>query len=137
VDSLSANEFRVEINGQTVTGVFSVAGLCPFSIKVDDTGKPIGLNTPPLVLTKMVQQDPTLPFNAWVREAVQARGTILPTREITVVALDEGVETRRWVYRNAWVREVTFSDFDTALDYLVEEKITLHYQQVEEIWPQG
>jgi phage tail-like protein len=136
VDSLTANEFRLEINGQVVSGVFSVHGLCAFSLKVDEAGKPVGINYPPLVITKMVQQDPSLPFNAWVREAVQARGTVLPTREIAIVALDEGAETRRWVYRNAWIAEVNFSDFDTASEYLVEEKITLRHNGVEEIWPQ-
>ncbi len=135
VDSLTSNEFKLEINGQTVTGVFAVTGLCSFSLKVDEGGKPIGINYPPLVVTKMVQQDPRLPFNAWVREAVQARGTVLPTREISVVAMDEGIETRRWVYHQAWISEVTFSDFDTALEFLIEEKITLRYSSVEEIWP--
>lgn len=136
VDSLTANEFRVEINGQTMTGVFSVHGLTSFSLKLDENGRPVGVNYPPLVITKMVQQDSSLPFNAWVREAVQARGTVLPTREISVVAMDEGNETRRWVYHQAWISEVTFSDFDTALEYLVEEKIVIRHGGVEEIWPQ-
>lgn len=135
VDSLSANEFRVEINGKAVSGIFAVGGLCPFSLKLDDNGKPIGFSYPPLVVTKMVQQDSRLPFNQWVREAIQARGTVLPTREIAIVAMDEGVETRRWVYRNAWISEIKFSDFDTALEYLVEEKITIQHGGVEEIWP--
>jgi hypothetical protein len=135
VDSLTANEFRVEINGQTVTGIFSVSGIVPFSIKVDETGKPVGINSPPLTITKMVQQDPNLPFNAWVREAVQARGSVLPTREIAIVALDEGVETRRWVYHNAWICEVLFSDFDTASEFLVEEKVVIRHGGVEELWP--
>ena len=135
VDSLSANEFHIEINGQVVTGVFAVSGLTPFSLQVDDNGKPVGIKYPPLVITKMVQQDPTLPFNAWVREAVQARGSVLPTREIAVVAMDEGLETRRWIYGNAWISEVSFSDFDTALEYLVEEKITIRHGGVEERWP--
>jgi hypothetical protein len=137
VDSLSANEFHIEINGQIVTGVFAVNGLTPFCLQVDEAGKPVGIKYPPLIITKMVQQDPTLPFNAWVREAVQARGSVLPTREIAVVAMDEGTETRRWVYGNAWISEVSFSDFDTALEYLVEEKITIRHGGVEEIWPNG
>lgn len=137
VDSLSANEFHIEINGQIVTGVFAVSGLTSFELTVDDTGKPTGIKNPPLTVTKMVQQDPGLPFNAWVREAVSARGSVLPTREISVVAMDEGVETRRWVFKNAWVSGVQFSDFDTALDYLVEEKVTIRYTEVEERWPTG
>jgi phage tail-like protein len=137
VDSLSANEFHIEINGQIVTGVFAVSGLTSFSLQVDDAGKPVGIKYPPLTITKMVQQDPILPFNAWVREAVQSRGSVLPTREIVVVAMDEGAETRRWVYSNAWISEVTFSDFDTALEYLVEEKITIRHGGVEERWPNG
>ena len=135
VDSLSANEFHIEINGQIVTGVFAVSGVTPFKLHVDDNGKPVGVKYPPLVITKMVQQNPGLPFNSWVREAVQARGTVLPTREISVVAMDEGTETRRWIYHNAWISEVTFSDFDTALEYLVEEKITIQHGGVEEVWP--
>lgn len=135
VDSLTSNEFHVEINGQIVTGVFAVHGLTSFKLEVDETGKPVAVKRAPLVITKMVQQDANLPFNAWVREAVQAQGKVLPTREISVVAMDEGVETRRWVFHNAWISDVQFSDFDTALDYLVEEKITIQHGGVEEIWP--
>ena len=135
VDSLSANEFHLLINGQVATGIFAVSGLSSFSLKLDDNNKPVGFKFPPLVVTKMVQQDPNLPFNQWVREAIQARGTVLPTREIAIVAMDEGAETRRWVYANAWISSITFSDFDTALEYLVEEKITLQHAGVQEIWP--
>lgn len=134
VDSLTANEFHIEINGQIVTGIFAVSGLSSFSLKLDDS-KPVGFKYPSLLVTKMVQQDPNLPFNKWVREAIDARGTVLPTREISIVAMDEGAETRRWVYRNAWISHVEFSDFDTALEYLVEEKITIQHGGVEEIWP--
>jgi|GEM_PF-300692 len=134
-DSLTANEFHVEINGQIVTGIFAINGLTSFQLEVDETGKPVAVKRPSIVLTKMVQQDPNLPFNAWVREAVQAQGKVLPTREISVVAMDEGVETRRWVLHNAWISQVQFSDFDTALDYLVEEKVTIQHGGIEEIWP--
>lgn len=135
VDSLSANEFHIEINGQIATGIFAVAGLATFGLKLDEKYKPVDFEYPALIITKMVQKDPNLPFNQWVREAIQARGTVLPTREIAVVAMDEGVETRRWVYHNAWISNVSFSDFDTALEYLVEEKITIQHGGVEEVWP--
>jgi len=45
------------------------------------------------------------------------------------------VETRRWVYRNCWISDISFSDFDTALDFLIEEKITIQHGGVEEVWP--
>lgn len=134
VDSLSANEFALEINGERVTGVFSVHGLSSYQLKLED-GRPVGMDFPPLVVTKMVQQDSSLPFNQWTRETVAARGTKLPTRDISVVALDEGNETRRWVYRNAWISSIAFSDFDSALDFLIEEKVTIQHGGVEEIWP--
>lgn len=135
VDSLSSNEFIVEINGSRVSGVFAVTGLSSYKLKMED-GKPVGMDFPAIVITKMVQQDSSLPFNQWTRETVAARGTRLPTRDIAVVAMDEGVETRRWLYRNCWISSIEFSDFDTALDFLIEEKITIQHGGVEEIWPQ-
>lgn len=134
VDSLSSNEFVVELNGQRVTGIFSVTGLSSYSLKIED-GKPVGMEYPSLVVTKMVQQDASLAFNQWTRETVAARGTRLPTRDIAIVAMDEGVETRRWVYRNCWISNIAFSDFDTALDFLIEERITIEHGGVEEVWP--
>jgi hypothetical protein len=134
VDSLSANEFVVEVNGQRVSGVFAVSGLSSYHLKMQD-GKPVGMDFPAITITKMVQQDPNLPFNQWTRETVAARGTRLPTRDISIVALDEGVETRRWVYRNCWISAIHFSDFDTALDFLIEEKVTIQHGGVEEVWP--
>lgn len=135
VDSLSANEFSVEVGGERATGIFAVTGLSSYALRMED-GKPVGMDFPPIVVTKMVQQDVTNPFNKWTRETVAARGTRLPTRDVAIVALDEGIETRRWVYRNCWISSIQFSDFDTALDFLVEEKITIQHGGVEEIWPQ-
>jgi phage tail-like protein len=134
VDSLSSNEFIVEIAGERVTGVFAVSGLSSYSLKLED-GKPVGLEYPSLVITKMVQQDPALQFNQWTRETVAARGTRLPTRDVSVVAMDEGVETRRWIYRNCWISGIEFSDFDTDKEFLIEERITIQHGGVEEVWP--
>ncbi len=133
-DSLSANEFVVEINTERVTGVFAVSGVSSYMLKMQD-GKPVGMDFPPITLTKMVQQNPNLAFNQWTRETVAARGTRLPTRDISIIAMDEGIETRRWIYRNCWISAIQFSDFDTALDFLIEEKITIQHGGVEEVWP--
>jgi phage tail-like protein len=134
-DSLSSNEFIVEINGERISGIFAVTGLSSYKLRMED-GKPVGMDFPPIVITKMVQQNPDLIFNQWTRETVAARGTRLPTRDISIVAMDEGIETRRWVYRNCWISGIEFSDFDTALDFLIEERITIQHGGVEEIWPQ-
>ncbi len=134
IDSLSANEFSVEIGGDKVTGIFAVTGLSSYHLKMED-GKPVGMDFPPIVITKMVQRDPNLPINQWTRETVAARGTRLPTRDVAIIALDEGAETRRWIYRNCWISSIQFSDFDTALDFLIEEKVHIQHGGVEEIWP--
>ncbi|MCI0713235.1 MAG: phage tail protein [Chloroflexi bacterium] len=134
MDSLSSNEFIVEIASERVAGVFAVTGLSSYSLKLED-GKPVGLEYPPLVVTKMVQQDATLQFNQWTRETVAARGTRLPTRDISIVAMDEGVETRRWIYRNCWISSIEFSDFDSDKEFLIEERITIQHGGVEEVWP--
>jgi len=131
VDSLSANEFHVEINGEIATGIFGVSGLC--SRKVDvAAGK---LVHQPLNITKMVQQDPDLPFNQWTRETLE-KPTSKVTREIAVIAMDEGVETRRWVYSEAWISDIAFSDFDSSREELIEEQLTIQHSGVDEVWPQ-
>ncbi len=128
VDSLSANEFAVELEGEVVSGVFGVSGLCSLALGAD------GQRTrPPLMISKMVQRDPNLPANRWVRETLANPGGRV-TRTLAVVALDEGEETRRWVYRDAWLSQISYSDFDSASEVLIEERWTLHYGSVEEIW---
>jgi phage tail-like protein len=130
LDSLSANEFRVEIDGVTATGIFGVSGLHIRSVDLA-AGR---LVNHPITIAKMVQQDPNLPFNQWTRETL-ANPTARVTREIAVVAMDEGVETRRWVYKNAWISDIAFSDFDTSRHELIEERLTVQHPGVEEIWP--
>lgn len=125
VDSLSAYEFQVEINGEPISGIFSVSGLTSF--REDDI-------YPPLVVAKMVQQDPTTAFNVWTRETVAGKTSV---RDVAIVAMDEGTETRRWVYKNAYITAIEFSDFDTASSELVEERITLKAERVEEHWPEA
>jgi hypothetical protein len=131
IDSLSANEFRVEIDGETATGIFGVSGLHIRSVDLT-AGR---LVNQPLTITKMVQQNPDLPFNRWTRETL-ANPTSKVTREIAVVAMDEGVETRRWVYKDAWISDIAFSDFDKSRDVLIEECLTIQHVGVEEIWPE-
>ncbi len=130
VDSLSANEFRVEIEDEVATGIFGVSGLCVRCVALSDKR----LVNQPVVITKMVQRDPELPFNRWVRETLE-NPTGKATRKIVVVAVDDGTETRRWVLREAWISRISFSDFDTASDVLVEERLTIQHSGVEEVWP--
>ena len=68
VDSLSANEFHVELNGEIVTGIFGVRGIHIRHVDLT-AGK---LVPQPLTVTKMVQQDAELPFNQWARETLAA-----------------------------------------------------------------
>ena len=132
LDSLSANEFHVEIDGATATGIFGVSGI--FSRCVDlGAGR---LVNPPITITKMVQQDPEIPFNQWTRETL-ANPTTRITRQVAVVAMDEGGETRRWVFKDAWISDISFSDFDMSRDALVEERLVIQHHGVEEIWPGG
>lgn len=123
IDSLSAYEFEVEIDGQSVSGIFSVSGLTSYAGEGD---------RPPLVITKMVQQDPETPFNVWTRATLAGDR---PTRDLAILAMDEGKETRRWVYRGAYITQISFSDFDTASSELVAERLTIRAERVEEIWP--
>ncbi|MBN2302955.1 MAG: phage tail protein [Anaerolineae bacterium] len=132
VDSLSANEFQVEINGTVVTGIFAVSGLSIRSVDLS-TERP-RLVLKPLIITKMVQRDPELSFNDWTRETL-ANPTSRVTREIAVVAMDEGVETRRWVYKDAWISDIEFTDFDMGSEALIEERLTIQHGGVEEVWP--
>jgi hypothetical protein len=130
VDSLSANEFQVEINGQVVTGIFGVGNICIRCVDSDGT-----LIHQPVTIAKMVQQDPNLPFNQWTRETM-ARPTEKVTRNLAVVAMDEGVETRRWIFKDAWISDISFSDFDSSSQELIAEQLIIEHNGVEEIWPQ-
>ena len=133
IDSLSANEFEVKIDGETVKGVFKVSALMPFRLEV----KPslTKLVRDPFKLSKMVQRDPNLPFNKWVRETVEAKNDIVrPTRTIDILAIDDGEEIRRWTIKGAWISEIAYSDFDSASSALIEETLTIHYDDVTETW---
>ena len=128
VDSLVANEFHVELEGEKLLGVFRIDGLTTF--KIDDGKREFE----PFQLVKMVQRDGNNPFNKWLRETVTTMGSDRPRRELAVVAVDDGVETRRWVIKGAWISEVNYSSFDTASSEMVEESVIIYYDDLEEIW---
>ncbi len=130
VDSLSANEFLVEIDGQVADGIFGVSGLCVRYIDLEKQK----IVQRPLIITKMVQRDPTKPFNQWTRETL-ANPTSKIARTLTIIAMDEKVETRRWVFKDAWISCIEFSDFDSSSGVLVEERLTIQHGGVEEVWP--
>jgi Arc/MetJ family transcription regulator len=134
VDSLTANEFAVELDGEPITGVLRVIGLSPYKLSVSPSLTK--LTREPLTLIKMVQRDASSPFNRWHRETVATRGDIMhPRRRLDVIALDEGVETRRWQIHGAWISGIRYSDFDTGSVELVQENYTIEYDSIEEIWP--
>lgn len=134
VDSLSANEFSVEIDGEPVQGVFRVLGLSAFKLDVKPSLRK--LMHDPIKLTKMVQRDPELPINRWLRETSEARDDIVrPIRVLEIVAMDDGVESRRWRLKGAWISEVTYSDFDSGSSELVQEILLIQYDDIETVWP--
>lgn len=133
LDSLSANEFALEIDGQRAPGILAVQGLVSFSIDMASTQPK--LEHPPLYIQKLVQRDPNLPFSKWIQETIAARTDIVrPQRTLVVVALDDGTETRRWTIRNAYITRIAYSDFDTGTSQLIHETLTLHHEGVEEVW---
>ena len=126
IDSLSANEFEVLLDGERVQGVFRISGLLPFKLEV----KPslTKLVREPFKLAKIVQRDPSLPFNRWLRESIDAEDDIVrPTRTLEILAVDDGEEIRRWTIKGAWISEVSYSDFNSASSDLIEETVTIHY----------
>ncbi len=89
----------------------------------------------PFKVTKMVQRDPETPFNRWLRDSVTARDDIVrPTRKMAIIAIDDGVEIRRWTIQGAYISEVSYSDFNSSSNELIEETVTIHYEDVIESW---
>lgn len=135
VDSLVANEFRLEINGETISGIFRVTGLVSFKLDVKSTTALKRLHEP-FKVTKMVQRDPLNAFNTWVRETFRADADIVrPTRELTIVAIDDGTVVRRWVVRKAWISEISYTDFDTGSAEMIEETVTIQHDGIEDSFP--
>ncbi len=125
LDSLVGNEFEVEINGELASGIFRIDNFVPFSLQ---DGQRIEV---PFYLVKLVQRDPNNPINRWLKDS-NSRSNII--RDVTVKAVDDGVVTRTWTFKNAWISEVRYAGFNTASSDLVEEIITVNYEAVTEAW---
>lgn len=128
LDSLSANEFKVELDGQEIQGVFRVSGFKPFDFVNTGTSSS-------LVLTRMVQRNANNPFNKWVRESISTLGMdVNPTRSLVIVFIDDEVEIRRYTLTGAYIASLSYSDLDTSKTELVEEITTIQYASVEVTW---
>lgn len=135
IDSLSANEFRVEVDGEVVDGVFKVSGLAPYKLDVKQSSA-LKINKDPIEIVKMLRRDPNNVVNRWLRESIATHTDIMRvTRTVSVVAVDDGEEIRRWNIKGAWISGVSYSEFDTAKGELVEEKLTLQWEAIETLWP--
>lgn len=132
LDSLIANEFAFQINGEEVEGVFRIENFVTFQLSEDGERQ-----KPAFEVSKMVQRDPENLFNTWLRETHEARnGSDRPVRDVTIVAVDDGVETRRWHVRGAWISGVRYSAFDSASFEMIAETYTIHYDDIEEEFPE-
>lgn len=135
IDSLVANEFQVQIDGQPASGIFGISGLVTFKLDVKTTTA-LKKVTEAFTLTKMVQRDPNNVFNTWIRETFAAGDDISrPTRTLSIHAIDDNVETRRWIVKGAWISQIGYSDFNSASGEMVEETVTIQYEDIEEVWP--
>ena len=131
IDSLIANEFAFEIAGEKVSGIFQIKDMMTYA--TDEDGNRI---KPPFTVTKMVERDGANAFNTWLRETMDARDSDdKPRRDVTVVAVDDGVETRRWKAVNAWIVSVGYSDFDSASFEMIAETLVIAYEDIEESFP--
>jgi len=136
IDSLSANEFQVYLNDDVVPGVFRVSGFIPFKLEVKPGVTKVVRE--PFKLAKMVQRDPNAPFNRWIRESVAAKADIVrPKRTLAIHAVDDEVEVRRWTLTGAWIADISYSDFNSASGELVEEVVTIHFDDIQETWAGG
>jgi phage tail-like protein len=135
LDSLVANEFAVSLDGELVSGIFSIEGLVTFKLDVKTTTAMKKLQEP-FVIKKMVQRDPNNLFNTWIRATFAAGADIVrPTRTLTITAIDNNVPTRRWTVKKAWISEIKYSDFNSGSGELVEEIVTIQYEDIDESWP--
>jgi hypothetical protein len=57
-----------------------------------------------------------------------------PTRELAVVAIDDGIETRRWTLQGAYITAISYSNYDAGLSEMIEECYTIAYEDIEERW---
>ena len=135
LDSLSANEFAVEIDGERVSGIFKVTEFHSFKLDVKTTTT-LKVMQEPFKIIKMAQRDGNNTINKWIRESIKAKADIArPTRTVAILALDDGLETRRWTVKEAWISQINYSDFDTGSGELVEETLLIQYKEIEETWP--
>ncbi len=129
-DGQLAGEFALEIDGRRVSGILAVRGLVAFRLDVRTTTAIRKLQEP-FKITRMVQQDPQHPCNVWVRETFEAGEDIVrPARTLGLLALDKGEETRRWIVNDAWISEISYSDFDSSSSDVLEETLTIQYEDV-------
>lgn len=134
LDSLTANEFAVEIEGQRALGIFSVQGLVTFRLDLEPAQTRLAFE--PIKITKAVQRDPDLPFNAWVRETLATRdASVRPRRQLTLLAIDDGVTIRQWLLHGCQINDVRYSDFDSARSDLVSEILTIQFEHVDDLFP--
>ncbi len=120
LDSLCANEFEVEVNGEKANGVFRISGLALF-----------GDSDSTMLITKMVQRDGNLPLNKWIRETMSNPDA---ARTVAIIAVDDGVEARRWILEGARLVSVTYSDFSSTSTEMIEECLTVSYERVGVQW---
>jgi phage tail-like protein len=135
IDSLVANEFEIKLDDEPVAGIFAVEGLVTFKLDVKTTTSLKKLQEP-FTIKKMVHRDPHAPFNRWIRDTFAAGADIVrPTRTLIITAVDDGVPTRQWTVQKAWISEVRYSDFNSGSSEMVEETVTVRYDDIEESWP--
>jgi hypothetical protein len=134
MDSLSANEFAVYLEGIPLRGVLRVAEFKPFKLDVKPTTALKALKEP-FKLVRLVESDPSSPVNKWLVESINAQTDFdRPKRDLTLVAVDEGIPNRQWLVTGAWISEAAYSSFDSSSREFVEETLTIQWDAIKFEW---
>jgi hypothetical protein len=134
MDSLSANEFAVYLDETPLRGVLRITDFKPFTLEVNPKTALRAVKEP-FKLVRLVESDQASPINRWLTQSIESQTDFdRPKRDLTIIAVDEGVPTRQWVVTGAWISGVAYSSFDSGSREFVEETFTLQWDAIRFEW---
>ncbi len=142
-DGYPAGNYRVEINGTEQQGILQIIDLTPYRTglraTVDQTGFVANrvftkYITPPFKIIRIADYDHPSSLNQWVRDSIRARNSgqdpATKARSIDIVITDGGTDKITFRIKNAWIREIAYSDLDRSSGGKLKETLTIESKSI-------
>ena len=140
----SSGAFRLEMEGSEQKGILQIVELMPYRAGLRAVQEQEGMAahrvftryvTPPFKSIRIADYDHPSRLNQWVKDSILARNSrldpVTKAHNLDIIILKGTEEKMRFRVKNAWIREISYSDLDRSSGGRLKETLVIESESID------